>query len=189
MRQLLFCEENMKRSKKISVLRECARNKHICRCFYEYDKSYWYYYINDFNDKFVLGQEENDFELNGYTIRNLDELKKAEIKNDVCEEINRLNGVAGQIKAPEIDISSWQSIFNSLLECGEWVIVENENDEIFHIGTILKAGKNKLTMREFDADGKWQEETKIPYKEITSVSFKTRYIDNWRKYLERTKEG
>lgn len=115
--------------------------------------------------------------------------KKAEIKNDVCEEINRLNGVAEQIKAPQIDISSWQSIFNSLRECGEWAIVENENEDIFHIGIILKAGKNKLTMREFDADGKWQEETKIPYKEITSVSFKTRYIDNWRKYLERTKEG
>ena len=111
------------------------------------------------------------------------------VKNDVCEEINRLNGVAEQIKAPQIDISSWQSIFNSLRECGEWAIVENENEEIFHIGIILKAGKNKLTMREFDADGKWQEETKIPYKEITSVSFKTRYIDNWRKYLERTKEG
>ena len=100
----------MKRSKKISVIRECARNRHICRCFYEYDKSYWYYYINDFNDKFVLGQEENDFELNGYTIRKIDELQKVEIKNDICEEINRLNGVAGQIKAPKIDISSWQSI-------------------------------------------------------------------------------
>ena len=179
----------MKRSKKMSVLRECAEKHYICRCFYEYDKSYWYYYINDFNDKFVLGQEENDFELNGYTIRNFDELQKAEIKNDVCEEINRLNGVAEQIKAPQIDISSWQIIFNSLRECGEWAIVENENEDIFHIGIILKAGKNKLTMREFDADGKWQEETKIPYIEITSVSFKTRYIDNWRKYLERTKEG
>lgn len=162
----------MKRSKKMSVLRECVENGHICRCFYEYDKSYWYYYINDFNDKFVLGQEENDFELNGYTIRKIDELQKAEIKNDICEEINRLNGVAGQIKAPGIDISSWQSIFNSLRECGEWVIVENENEEIFHIGIILKAGKNKLTMREFDADGKWQEETKIPYKEITRSALK-----------------
>lgn len=179
----------MKRSKKISVLRECARNRHICRCFYKYDKSYWYYYINDFNDSFVLGQEENDFELNGYTIRNLDELKKAEIKNDVCEEINRLNGVAEQIKASKIDISSWQSIFNSLRECGEWGIVENENEGKFHIGIIINAGKNKLTMREFDADGKWLAETKIPYKEITSVSYKTRYIDNFRKYLERTKEG
>ena len=49
----------------MSVLRECAEKHYICRCFYEYDKSYWYYYINDFNDKFVLGQEENDFELNG----------------------------------------------------------------------------------------------------------------------------
>lgn len=189
MRQLFFVRNNMKRSKEISVLRECMKNRHICRCFFKYDKSYWYYYINDFNDRFVLGQEENDFELNGYTIRKIDELKKAEIKNDVCEEINRLNGVAEQIKAPGIDISSWQSIFNSLLECGEWGIVENENEGIFHIGKILKAGKNKLTMREFDADGKWLAETKIPYKEITSVSFKTRYIENWRKYLERTKEG
>ena len=109
----------MKRSKKISALRECVEKHHICRCFYEYDKSYWYYYINDFNDKFVLGQEENDYGLNGYTIRKIDELKKAEIKNDICEEINRLNGVAGQIKAPGIDISSWQSIFNSPRECGE----------------------------------------------------------------------
>ena len=106
-----------------------------------------------------------------------------------CEKSMHRDGVAGQIKAPGIDISSWQSIFNSLRECGEWAIVENENEEIFHIGIILKAGKNKLTMREFDADGKWQEETKIPYKEITSVSFKTRYIKNFRKYLERTKEG
>ena len=77
----------------------------------------------------------------------------------------------------------------AILIGGPGAIVENENEDIFHIGIILKAGKNKLTMREFDADGKWQEETKIPYKEITSVSFKTRYIDNWRKYLERTKEG
>lgn len=55
----------MKRSKKISVLRECMENRHICRCFYEYDKSYWYYYINDFNDKFVLGQEETTLSLTG----------------------------------------------------------------------------------------------------------------------------
>ena len=34
----------MKRSKKMSVLRECAEKHYICRCFYEYDKSYWYYY-------------------------------------------------------------------------------------------------------------------------------------------------
>ena len=92
----------MKRSKKISALRERVEKHHICRCFYEYDKSYWYYYINDFNDKFVLGQEENDFGLNGYTIRKIDELKKAEIKNDICEEINRLNGFQGKSKLPEL---------------------------------------------------------------------------------------
>ena len=179
----------MKRGKKLSVLRECTENRHICRCIYKYNENYWHYYINDFNDRFVLGQEENDFELNGYTIHNFDELEKAEIKNDVCEEINRLNGVAQQVKDPDIDISSWESIFKSLKEQDEWVTVENENNEIFHIGIIIKVGKNKLTIREFDADGEWLEETKIPYKEITSVSFQTRYINNWRKYLERMKEG
>lgn len=179
----------MEHSKKMPILRECVENRHICRWFYKYDKSCRYCYINDFNDKFLLGQEENDFELNGYMIGKVDGLRKAEVKNDIYEEINRMNGAAEQVKNPDIDISSWQSIFKSLKEQDEWVAVENENNKIFHIGIIIKAGKNKLTMREFDADGNRLEKTKIPYKEITSVSFKTRYIDNWRKYLKRTKEG
>lgn len=29
----------MKRSKKISALRECVEKHHICRCFYEYEKA------------------------------------------------------------------------------------------------------------------------------------------------------
>ena len=138
----------MKRSKKISVLRECMKNSHICRCFYEYDKSYWYYYINDFNDKFVLGQEENDFELNGYTIRKIDELQKAEIKNDICEEINRLNGVAGQIKTPEIDINSWQSIFNSLLTEKEKKVIllyYYEDLTLKEISNVLEVSESRIS--------------------------------------------
>ena len=73
----------------------------------------------------------------------------------------------------------------------KWIIVSNEYDTngFFYIGTIIKAGKNKLTIKPFDADGIWLEEMKIPYEDITSVSFDTRYINNWRMYLERTKEG
>ena len=87
------------------------------------------------------GRKKTTLNLTGIQSVKLTNCKKAEIKNDICEEINRLNGVAGQIKAPGIDISSWQSIFNSLRECGEWAIVENENEEIFHIGDNLKGGE------------------------------------------------
>lgn len=66
----------MKRSKKISVLRECARNGHICRCFYEYDKSYWYYYINDFNDRFVLDRKKTTLSLTDIQSATLTNCKK-----------------------------------------------------------------------------------------------------------------
>lgn len=135
------------------------------------------------------GQQEYDFELDGYTIRKFDELQKAEIKDDICEEINRLNGVAASLKNPGIDISSWQSIFETLKERNKWITVENEKENIFRIGVIIKAGKKNLTMKELDSDGIWLEETEISYTEINCVGFDTRYINNWRMYLERTKEG
>lgn len=184
-------EADMKHSKKLSVIRECMNNQFLCRCYFKYDENYRYYYINDVNDEFVLGQEENDFLLDGYTINKLSHLSKAEIKDDACNEINRLNGIISRIKNPEIDISSWQGIFQSLKNLDKWIIVSNEydNNGFFYIGTIIKAGKNKLTIKPFDADGIWLEEMKIPYEDITSVSFDTRYINNWRMYLERTKEG
>ena len=59
-----------------------------------------------------------------------------------------------------------------------------EDDYPFLIGRIIKATKTKVVMQHFDADGIWQEELyEVPYTKITSVSFGTRYVDTFSKYL------
>lgn len=153
--------------------------------FFDFDQGYYHYYPNLVNDKIFVGQEEADFIVDGYHIRKLSQLKKVRIKDDKCNEINRLNGVIHGVCTPELDISSWQSIFEGLKALNTIIIVEDENNKEFFIGEIMKAGKSKVHLRIFDADGIWQENQEVvPYSSITKVSWKTRYAENWEKYLK-----
>ena len=97
-------------------------------------------------------------------------------------------GIVEQLVTPKIDMMDWQTIFTSLKEQNKNIIVENEkaeeDDYSFVIGRIIKATKTKVIMQHFDADGIWEEELyEIPYNKITSVSFDTRYVNVFSKYL------
>ena len=72
----------------ISLIFSSIGTTKIMRMYFKYDEDYWYYYPNAVNERFVLGQEENDFELDGYHIRKISDLTKAQIKEDLCERIN-----------------------------------------------------------------------------------------------------
>lgn len=62
----------------------------------------------------------------------------------------------------------------------------NENECELIIGRIERVFKKFAFVYHFDADGIWQDEPfKIPYTGITSVSFGTRYVDVFSKYLDR----
>lgn len=68
------------------------------------------------------------------------------------------------------------------------IIVEKESlndDECeFAIGKIVKVLKTKVIFKGFDADGVWQEDFyEIPYSQITSVTFASRYVDVFSKYV------
>ena len=174
----------MKKYEKLNIIEQAIRDVELCRCYFSYDDNYFYYYPNAVNGKFILGQEEDDFILDGYTIRKISHLKKVEIKDDKCNEINKLNGLTLKVKNPKIDISSWQSIFLSLKELDTFVIIEDEINGNFTIGVIRKVLKNKIYFMEFDADGKWSDfELEIWYSSITSVKWNTRYDTVWKEYL------
>jgi len=176
----------MKRQEKLDLLCSAITNIQICRCYYTYDENYYYYYPNAVNEKFFLGQEENDFLLDGYHIRKISQLKKVEIKDDKCNEINKLNGLTNEINMPDVDITSWQTIFNSLKKLDTFVIIEDAIGEKYEIGIIEKVFNNKLYFRCFDADGNWDEDTIIiPYSTITNVAWNTRYTKNWEKYMRK----
>ena len=89
---------------------------------------------------------------------------------------------------PQINITDWHSVFSSLAEMGFNIIVEKESliyDECeFAIGKIDKVLKTKVLFKHFDADGIWQDECyEIPYSQITSVTFASRYVDVFSKYV------
>lgn len=175
----------MKKQEKIHLLQKGIAEKAICRCWFTYDRNYFYYYPLSVNDKFLLGQEEDDFQLDGYAVRKLSHLKKVEHKDDLCGLINRLFGIADQVCDPGIDISSWQSIFQSLSRLDVYLVIEDAIHEQFFIGVVEKVCRDRLYFRSFDADGIWDEAPlEIRYSQITSVRWGTRYARYWQRYLQ-----
>ena len=176
----------MKKQEKINLIQKAIQETVICRCYFVYDQNYFYYYPNAVNEKFFLGQEEDDFLLDGYCIRKISQLKKIEVKDDKCQKINMLFGITDQVVDPGIDISSWQSIFESLSKLDTYIQIEDAFGELFAIGIIQKVLKDKLYFKHFDADGIWDEaDLEIRYSQITSVSWGTRYAQYWKRYMER----
>ena len=176
----------MKKQEKIDLIQKAIQETVICRCYFVYDQNYFYYYPNAVNEKFFLGQEEDDFLLDGYCIRKISQLKKIEVKDDKCQKINMLFGITDQVVDPGIDISSWQSIFESLSKLDTYIQIEDAFGELFAIGIIQKVLKDKLYFKHFDADGIWDEaDLEIRYSQITSVCWGTRYAQYWKRYMER----
>ena len=103
-------------------------------------------------------------------------------------EILKNEGITDRLNVPRVDISDWKSVFVSLQNLQKNIIVENEkaeeNDDAFIIGRIIKVTNSAVVMQHFDADGIWEEEYyKIPFSKITSVSFNTRYVEIFSKYI------
>ena len=111
-------------------------------------------------------------------------MKKVEIKNDKCNEINKINVLTENIIMPDVDISTWETIFIDLKKRDKFVIIEDEKNDEFVIGVIEDVLKNKVIFKAFDADGNWEEGTwEIPFSSITTLTWNTRYTNNWEEYL------
>lgn len=176
----------MKKSKKLKRLRVLLNSYNFGRCYFKYDVYYRYFYILDCTEKIFLGAEEDDFLLNGFHIRRISDMKKIEIKNDLCVKINRENNLLENIEKPDIDLSSWNKIFKSLKKLNCFIIIENEYLGMFYIGSIEKAKKNSVVFHPFDADGIWFDSVEIPYRKITNVIFGDRYSKGFEEYFRST---
>ena len=68
----------MKKQEKIDLIALGIRKAQLLRMYFRYDENYFYYYPNAVNERLILAQEEDDFQLDGYHIRRISDLKKAE---------------------------------------------------------------------------------------------------------------
>ncbi len=126
--------------------------------------------------------------MDGYTVGRIKDIKKIKAKDDMCDKILQMEGITDKIEMPPVDISSWKSVFESLKLTGKNIIVEKESldEKEWHyvIGRIEKIYNRFAYVRHFDSDGIWQEEPyRIPYSEITSITFSSRYVDIFSKYV------
>ena len=180
--------DEMKKDEIKERIRSAIEGRDLCRVYFKYDPAYFYYFPLKMGEKLFLGAEEDDFILDGFSVRRFCDVKKAEVKDDKCIEILRSEGVLENVTVPPIDLTDWQSVFLSLREMNRNIIVEHESldaDECeFAIGRIEKVMKTKVLFKHFDADGIWQEGLyEIPFSQITSVTFDSRYVNIFSKYV------
>lgn len=177
----------MRNKDKLETLRQAKTLIGVCRMFFKYDANYFYYVPVEFNEKFFYGIEEDDFITNGFCIRKISDLKKVEIKDDKCVEFLKNEKTFDNICPPEVCLDNWKTIFESLQKSEKFVIVQKEDldekESSFTIGRISKINNASLRMQDFDADGVWSK-TDIRFRDITSVTFKSRYVSVWEKYLD-----
>lgn len=173
----------MKRSKKLKILRKTCGTYDFCRCWFEYSDFYKYFYILDYSDKLFLGAVEDDFILDGFEINRLCDIDSIEVKDDKCIKINKRLGLLDNIEKPDIDLTSWGTVFKSLVGADLFVIIQNQYNGGFYIGKIREVRRKSVVFKHFDAFGIWQHKVKIPFSEITSVRFADRYSTNWKSFL------
>ena len=140
------------------------------------------------SDKLFLAINEDDFIFDGFRISRFRDVTRVRIKNDKCDEILRSENLFDNLYVPEINLESWETVFEALRAIGKNIIVEYETaegiDDNFTIGKIERVYKNCLYMYCFDANGIWEPKPyRIPYNEVTSITFDSRYISIFSKHI------
>lgn len=138
----------------------------------------------------VLLQDLYDFDLDGYVIIRIKDITSVIItkSQQFSQFILKEEGILNQIRKPLINsVDNWENVLTELYNLGKNIIIECENMENskFFIGKITVIDKKSLFLLYFNGAGEWDEEpTEILLKDITSISFDSRYINVISKYLE-----
>ena len=170
------------------LMDEAASNLKIANVYMSYNENYYNLIPLKASNQLFLAINEDDFIFDGFRISRFRDVKEMRIKNDKCDEIIQNEGLLNDLHIPEINLENWQTAFERLKNIGKNIIVEYETpegkDDNFTIGKIGRVYKGCLYIYYFDADGIWETEPyRIPYSEVTSVTFDSRYINVFTKHI------
>ncbi len=151
-------------------------------------------YIVDYSENFIVLQLTDDFEINdGFIVIPVSLIKDLRF-NSHDKYYDKIMFWEKEIEKVAItyktNLTDWESVFRSIKKTGLNVIIECENPSIdtFTIGPIVKITKSKVSILYFDPSGFSDEEpTFILYKNITQVTFNSRYTNVFSKYIRRKK--
>lgn len=171
----------------LSELREGLRKliapRTMCGIELEYSDQVLYGFPLAVSEQLFLVAEDDDFLLNGFQVRRLRDIFELGDRKGIYQTIAEKEGLT-DFAVPDVDITDWRSVFASLQKLGKHIIIEREYEpEFFRLGVIEAVGEDHVVFRHYDADGIWQEPAKIPYRDITSVTFDDRYANTFAKYV------
>ena len=182
---------------KISKIKYHYENKKYCKILRKFAKNSrgeTSGFIVDYSENFIIIQESNEFDILGYFVFPISTIEEIRYNNSdkyyekILKEEKLIEKVGLKHK---IELKNWQTIFESIKDCGLNVIIENENpeDETFDIGPITKITGKSVFINYFDAKGFLDdEETEIDWDKITLVKFDDRYVNIFSKYLRKRKQ-
>ena len=178
----------MTKKKIMQLISEAASDLKVANVFMVYNENYYNLILLKASEKLFLAINEDDFIFDGFRISRFRDVKELRIKDDKCDDIIRSEGLLDDFTAPEINVDNWQTVFEDLKELGNNIMIRYETpegkDDDITLGKIDRVCKNWLYLYVFDADGIWEEEPyRIPYTEVTSVTFESRYINIFTKYI------
>lgn len=178
----------MKKANMIELFQQSAEQKSLIRLLLKYDAYDTFWVPFGASEKLFLVAKEDDFIIDGFSIRRFRDVKELECKDGKCNKILKAEKALDGVVAPDIDLTDWHSTFLSLQKLGKNIIIQheslNEDEWEYYIGRIEKVYKTKVIFLHFDADGVWQEKpVEIPFSSITSVSFDNRYVTVFSKYV------
>lgn len=153
----------------------------------EIEPSNLYGFVLNKNKERVIVLVEDDFWLDGYQILRTSDINsmKSTETNRHCTQIIKKEGLLKNVVIPPMKLDTWQDVFQYLKRIDEFVIVEDETEDSFLIGPIVRANKQSVSIRHFDGTGRWEKVYNMKYSDISSVRFDCRYIRYHRKYVEK----
>jgi len=170
------------------ILEEAITNSNITNAYMVYSGYYYNIIPLKASNSLFMAINEDDFVFDGFCISRFRDVEKLRIKNDKCDEIIKSEGLLKNLSIPKINLECWETVFEDLKIIDENIIVQYETvegkDDQFTIGRIKRVYKSCIYMYHFDSDGKWESELyRIPYNHVTSVTFNSRYIRIFSKYI------
>lgn len=178
----------MKKSTILELLKSASANTNTINAYFSYDPAYYNLIPLTSNSKLFLAIKEDDFIFNGYSIYRLKDLDKVKVKNDMCDKILKEEGLTSNVHIPSIDITNWESVFESLALMKKNIIIERQasDDQGFEyvLGRIYAIHRKSAFIWNFDSNGVWNERPiQVPYSEIRNITFGSRYVDTFSKYI------
>ena len=140
---------------------------------------------------FIALREVRDFEVDGVIV-----LPKRAIRGfrdgkfEVCEnEILRQSGTLKKLRVPPWlpRCETIADVFENLMRRSVWPGIETlrvDGSTAFYLGPLKDIAEDRVSIRCYDAAGKWEKTYDLPVQDVFRIEFDSRYCNLFNRYMQ-----